>query len=84
VLHAWSSPLDRSYTGEALAAVPISDTRDLSESLEEMFAAAASDLADEGAALAREAGLEARALASKADAARGARSRRRRRRRARR
>jgi nucleotide-binding universal stress UspA family protein len=63
VVHAWSSPLDRSYARASLAAVPLSEIGELETALAEVFAGEAGDLADEGAALAREAGLTARGLA---------------------
>jgi nucleotide-binding universal stress UspA family protein len=56
VAHAWSSPLERSLAGSALAAVPHASD------LDQIFAGAAAAAADEGAALARECGLAASAL----------------------
>jgi nucleotide-binding universal stress UspA family protein len=60
VVHAWPSPLQRSFVGEELAAMPLPGgndvTRDLAGALEESGRATA----EEGAALAREAGLDAR------------------------
>jgi nucleotide-binding universal stress UspA family protein len=64
IAHAWMSPLDRNYAGEALLGTPLDDVQDLAEGLEEAYAASAQELADEGTRLAREAGLDARATAT--------------------
>jgi nucleotide-binding universal stress UspA family protein len=63
VVHAWSSPLRRSYASAALAAAPLPEIRELTDSLETVFAEDARELAEDGAALARGAGLDAQALA---------------------
>jgi len=63
VVHAWSSPLRRSYASASLAAVPLPEVHELTESLEVVFAEDARELAEEGATLARDAGLGARAVA---------------------
>jgi nucleotide-binding universal stress UspA family protein len=68
VVHAWSSPVDRSYAGRALELVPLADARELVGELEALVAAAADEVADAGAALARDAGLAARPRAVKATA----------------
>ena len=67
VVHAWSSPLERSYAAEALAAVPVQGMHELTADLEELFAARGAELAQEGAALADQAGLPARGVPVKAD-----------------
>jgi nucleotide-binding universal stress UspA family protein len=66
VVHVWSSPLDRSYAGGALALVPLGDAHDLVGDLDEMFAGSAEELAQAGRGLARDAGLDARSRAVKA------------------
>jgi nucleotide-binding universal stress UspA family protein len=63
VVHAWSSPLRRSYARASLAAVPLSGIDELTDSLETVFAEDARELAEEGAALARDGGLAARGVA---------------------
>lgn len=68
VVHAWSSPVDRSYAGQALELVPLGDARKLVGELEALVAAAAAEVADAGAALAREAGLAAHPHTVKATA----------------
>jgi nucleotide-binding universal stress UspA family protein len=68
VVHAWSSPVDRSYAGRALDLVPIEDARELVADLEELVAASAAEVADAGAALARDAGLAVRPRAVQATA----------------
>jgi nucleotide-binding universal stress UspA family protein len=67
VVHAWSSPLDRSYAREGLTAVPLVDADELAREVDELFAASATELAEEGAAIAREAGMSARAMTVKAE-----------------
>jgi nucleotide-binding universal stress UspA family protein len=63
VVHAWSSPIERSYAGSAVAAVPLPEFAELTRDLGEGFAENARELAEEGAALARDGGLEARSMA---------------------
>jgi len=62
VAHAWSSPVRRSIAGSALLSAPIEELHEIAGDLEELFRAAAGDVAEEGAALARERGLDAKAL----------------------
>jgi nucleotide-binding universal stress UspA family protein len=62
VVHAWSSPVERSFVGSSLLAMPIGELQEVVGDLDELFAAAARDVADEGAELAREQGLESRAV----------------------
>jgi nucleotide-binding universal stress UspA family protein len=68
VVHAWSSPLERSYVERSLSLVPLADAQELARDLEELFALHGSELADEGAERAREAGLAARAVTAEARA----------------
>jgi nucleotide-binding universal stress UspA family protein len=68
VLHAWSSPLERSYAGESLALVPLPEVTELRRDVEEMIAGHSAELAEEGAARARNAGLDARAASVRARA----------------
>jgi nucleotide-binding universal stress UspA family protein len=63
VVHAWSSPFQRSYTGTALAAVSLPEVTEVTQELHEGFAEQARALADEGAAHARSQGLAARGVA---------------------
>jgi nucleotide-binding universal stress UspA family protein len=62
VVHAWSSPLERSYAGQSLALVPLREIGELRQDVEEMISAHSAEIADEGAARARAAGLDARPL----------------------
>jgi nucleotide-binding universal stress UspA family protein len=68
VVHAWSSPLERSYAGQSLAMVPLPEVGELRRQVEEMLAAQSTELAEQGAARARDAGLEARAMSVEAHA----------------
>ena len=61
VMHVWASPVRRSYVGSALLATPMQAVSETAGDLDETFAAEAHDVADEGAALAREQGLDATA-----------------------
>jgi nucleotide-binding universal stress UspA family protein len=61
VVHAWSSPLERSYAGQSLALVPLREIGELRRDVQEMFAGHSAELAEEGAARARAAGLDATA-----------------------
>ena len=61
VVHAWSSPVRRSFAGMQLLETPVDEVQQLARSLDDMYAGDAEELAEEGAALAREAGLEAHA-----------------------
>lgn len=63
VVHAWSSPLQRSYAGSAVAAVPLPELSELTSDLGEIFAEQAREVAEEGVAYAREAGLAAQPMA---------------------
>jgi nucleotide-binding universal stress UspA family protein len=66
VAHAWSSPMNRSFVGAGLLAVPLDDVEDVSLDLEQIFSETAHDVAEEGAALARDARLDARGMAVEA------------------
>ena len=59
VVHVWSSPVRRSVAGTWLLNTPVDEVQQLAASLDEMYAGDADELADEGAALARDAGLDA-------------------------
>lgn len=63
VIHAWSSPVRRSYAGAALLATPLKEVSETAGDLDDFLAGQARDIADEGAALAREHGLDASARA---------------------
>ena len=62
VVYAWSSPVQRSFVGEALLAAPLAEIGEVAHDVDEVFAGQAQDIADEGATLAREHGLDARGL----------------------
>jgi nucleotide-binding universal stress UspA family protein len=66
VAHAWSSPLERSYAGQSLALVPLREVGELRKDVEEMIAGHSAEIAEEGAARARAAGLDAAAKAVEA------------------
>jgi nucleotide-binding universal stress UspA family protein len=66
VVHAWSSPLRRSYAESSLAAVPLPEVGEVTRELEVVFAEHAREVAEEGAALARDDGLAARGTAVEA------------------
>ncbi len=61
VVYAWRSLVRRSFAGAALLATPLEEVSGIAADLDEMFAAEAREIADEGAALARELGLDASA-----------------------
>jgi nucleotide-binding universal stress UspA family protein len=63
IVNAWSSPLDRSYEGEGLVTMPLTDMHELVASLESVCVEDAERLAAAGAATARELGLAARPVA---------------------
>jgi nucleotide-binding universal stress UspA family protein len=63
VVHAWSSAIERSFAGSALLATPIPEVRDTAADLDALFTGNAEETAEEGAELARQAGLEARGRA---------------------
>jgi nucleotide-binding universal stress UspA family protein len=60
VVHAWSSPVQRSFAGSALLAVPLPELNEVARDLDGVFAGEAEDIAGAGAALAREHGVQAR------------------------
>jgi nucleotide-binding universal stress UspA family protein len=62
VVHAWSSPVQRSLVGGSLLAAPVAEIQEITRDLDEVFAGQAQDIAEEGATLAREHGLDARAV----------------------
>jgi nucleotide-binding universal stress UspA family protein len=59
VVHAWRSAVRRSLAGSALLATPLEEVSSIAGDIDELFAGAARDIAEEGAALARERGLAA-------------------------
>ena len=63
VAHAWSSPLERSYARAAVSRVPLPEVAEVTRDVGEIFAEYARELAEEGAASARDEGLEARGIA---------------------
>jgi len=64
VLHAWRSPVRRSRAGSALLSAPLDELAEIAGDLDEVFAAEAREVADAGAGLARELGLDATARAA--------------------
>jgi nucleotide-binding universal stress UspA family protein len=66
VVHAWTSPLQRSFAGEELAAMPLPEGNELTHDLADVLSSQGEEVAQEGAELAREAGLPARAIAVEA------------------
>jgi nucleotide-binding universal stress UspA family protein len=67
VVHAWASPLRRSFAGEELA-MPLPDGNEITHDLSDALATGSREIAEEGAAFAREAGLDATPLAVEAAA----------------
>jgi nucleotide-binding universal stress UspA family protein len=63
VVHAWPSPVQRSFVGQSLLSAPVGEIGELAGDLDEMFADQAQAVADDGAALARDQGLDARGIA---------------------
>lgn len=63
VVHVWASPVRRSLAGAALLAAPLKEVAEIAGDFDDMFAGEARDIADEGAALGSEQGLDAKALA---------------------
>ena len=61
VMHAWESPLRHSLAGHALSSLPITEIRESINDLEEILANSGREQAEEGAELARQHGLDARA-----------------------
>ena len=66
VVHAWSSPVQHSLVGGSLLAAPVAEIQEIARDLHEVFADQAQDIAEQGATLAREHGLDARPLAVEA------------------
>jgi nucleotide-binding universal stress UspA family protein len=66
VVHAWSSPVQRSLVGGSLLAARVAEIQEIARDLDEVFAGHAQDIAEEGAMLAREHGLDARPVAVEA------------------
>lgn len=62
VVHGWTSPVRRSFTGESLLDAPLDEIQEVASSLDDLFGGEAEEVADEGAAVARTHGMEARAL----------------------
>ena len=66
VVHAWSSPVRRSLVGGSLLTAPVTALQEITRDLDEVFAGQAQEIAEEGATLAREHGLDARSVAVEA------------------
>lgn len=66
VVHAWSSPVQHSLAGGSLLAAPVAEIQEIARDLDEVFAGQAQGIAEEGATLAREHGLDARLVAVEA------------------
>jgi len=64
IAHAWSSPLRHSYTGKAVAAMPLPEGEELVRTFAEMMQADAQETADAGVALA---GSSARAVVAEVE-----------------
>lgn len=69
VAHAWTSPVRRSFAGESLLGAPLDEIQAAARDLDALFEGDAEELAEAGAAQAREHGLEARAVAQEAGGA---------------
>jgi nucleotide-binding universal stress UspA family protein len=61
VVHVWESPLRHSLSGRALSGAPVGEIRDFTGDFETWFREMAEATAEEGADLARDAGLDANA-----------------------
>lgn len=61
VVSVWESPLQHSVSGRALGSLPVEEIRALTRDIEGYYRAAARDLAEQGAGLARSHGLAAEA-----------------------
>ena len=48
VVYAWSSPVQRSFVGEALLAAPVTEIGEVAHDVDELFAGQAQDTADDG------------------------------------
>lgn len=66
VVHAWSSAVQRWPVGGSLLAAPVAEMQEIARNLDGVFAGQAQDMAEEGATLAREHGLDARPVAVEA------------------
>ncbi len=66
VVHAWSSPVQHSLLGESLLTAPVAEIAEIARDLDEVFAGQAQNIAEEGATLARDHGLDARSIAVEA------------------
>lgn len=64
VVHAWSSPIQHSYTGSALLAIPVADVHDTATDIDAILVGQAEGTAEDGVELARQAGLEAHGRAA--------------------
>ena len=69
VAHAWTSPVRRTFAGESLLDAPLDEIQAVARDLDALFEGDAEELAEAGAALAREHGLEARSVAPQAGGA---------------
>ena len=68
VVNAWTSPVTRSLIAETLLSAPLDELQEVATTLDQMVAGDAEELAGNGAALARDLGLDARASAVEATA----------------
>ena len=59
IVHVWNSPMRNTLSGRALAGAPVGELAAFSADYEQFFADAATDVVEQGVALAREAGLDA-------------------------
>jgi nucleotide-binding universal stress UspA family protein len=59
IVNVWNSPMRNTLSGRALAGAPVGELRAFSADYEQLFADEAASVAEQGVALAREAGLEA-------------------------
>ena len=69
VAHAWTSPVRRSFVGGSLLDAPLDEIQQVAQDLDALFAGDAEELAEEGAALAGELGLDAQPRAVEAPGA---------------
>lgn len=66
VVHVWESAIRHSMSGRALASLPVDQVREFTRDLDDYYRDVAADIAEEGAALARDAGLDATAAQAEA------------------
>jgi nucleotide-binding universal stress UspA family protein len=59
VVHVWESPVQHTLSGKALSAAPLGEIREITSDFDAMLASVAASTVEDGAALARGAGLRA-------------------------